>query len=243
VNEVHAQSTTGWSNYAEVYDLMAENNPAYLEIIELVLAKFASFSLCGNDRVVELGAGTGNFTAALAANFPRCQFVHLDDDDSMNRKATQKMKLKDLGNLLIECESSVAASFAPNSLAAVLCVHSLYTFPEPLVRLSNILQWLRPDGHIIVCDLGRQLNLWDWATYLFRANASRKGVVATVELFWKGRLVARANRDIVRQQCNGTYWTHSTDQLREAISNAGFIVEESFCCYRGYSDFIVARKP
>src|ERR1700689_3195308 len=67
-----------WTAYAQVYDLMAENNPAYQEILLRCLETIAHWNLPPGSRIIDLGAGTGNFSVRIAQALPQCRILHVD---------------------------------------------------------------------------------------------------------------------------------------------------------------------
>jgi ubiquinone/menaquinone biosynthesis C-methylase UbiE len=232
-----------WSSYAEVYDLMAENNPAYQDLIGEFRSAISLWQLEPQSMLADLGAGTGNFSLELAKAFPACQVSHVDADAEMNRSAVRKAARQSAGNFHCVTSDVQLTSFQPGSQSAITTVHALYAFPQPRSLFTRIFEWLRPGGYLLACDPGRIVNVSDWAGFLLRASLARQGVWRTARLFYRGRAVARQNRLIAKAQKEGVYWTHSHAEFRAAIEAAGFDVQSARETYRGYSDFVVARKP
>ncbi len=80
-------SNVDWNSYAEVYDLMADNNPAYQDLIAQFKHAIATWCIEPRSTLADLGAGTGNFSIELAQAFPTCQVIHLDANPEMNHLA------------------------------------------------------------------------------------------------------------------------------------------------------------
>ena len=106
-------------------------------------------------------------------------------------------------NLWIETRPIEGADYPPETFDLILCIHVLYTLPEPRQSVTLLFDWLRPGGYVVACDIGRVLKLRDWAMYLFLVNRRKRGLVSALNLFWKGRMVARENREIARRQQSG----------------------------------------
>src|SRR5579864_8192580 len=79
-----------WTAFSRVYDLMAENNPAYQEILTLCLETVKRWNLRPGSKILDLGGGTGNFSVAIARACPQCQIVQADSSAEMNMQAAQK---------------------------------------------------------------------------------------------------------------------------------------------------------
>lgn len=236
-------SHVDWSSYAEAYDLMAVNNPAYQELLEEFRQTIAQWRLEPHSTLAELGAGTGNFSIELACAFPDCVVVHLDADPGMNRIAASKASMQNLQNMRFLSEDIQEVQFQAESLAALVMVHALYTFPNPREVISKTFQWLAPGGYLFVCDVGGVAQVSDWTRYLFRESYRHQGLWRTVQFFYKGRVVAQQNRRIARAQKAGLYWTHTLAEFRAAFEAIGFEITIGQKTYRNTSDLIVARKP
>ncbi len=236
------RSQVDWAAYAQAYDLMAANNPAYQDIIHRLKVASNAWRIEPNDVIVDLGAGTGNFSCTLASRFPECQVLHIDVDQGMNHVASQKATALHLQNFHVVAQNMLHLHLKPNSIASLVTVHALYTLPDPIKVIRRMREWLKTGGVIFACDLGRVLNVTDWAAYLFRESLKRRGVTRTLVLFLRGRVVAQQNRRIVRSQLNGEYWTHDLSTYRTVFQQEGFLISEATTCYRGDSDLIIAFK-
>jgi ubiquinone/menaquinone biosynthesis C-methylase UbiE len=231
-----------WSSYAQVYDLMSDNNPAYGAILADFEQVIERWDVAPGDRLVDLGAGTGNFSLRLARRFTQAEVLHLDSNSGMNTRALFKAETEGGRISVLEADAD-RATFAAGSLGAVVSVHSLYTLADPRGVIRRMFEWLRPGGHVFACDLGRRMDVLGWSAFLARAMVCRRGVLQTARTFVKGRAVASQNRAIRKMQDAGHYWLHSGDEFVAAFVAAGFRVERSSSCYRGCSDLVVATKP
>ena len=235
-------SSVDWQAYAQVYDLMAEHNPAYQELLQLFVARARCWRPAPGAALVDLGAGTGNFSLELARLHPGCRVIHVDSNGEMSRVARRKAEARCLGNVQFEIRAVSALSFPPKSLQAVVCVHALYVFPAPFDLIRNVFGWLKPGGLFFACDPGRPMDVRDWSKYLLGESYRRQGWRKTVTLFWRTRAVAKQNRRIAAAQQTGRCWLHSLAEFQGAFQSAGFTIEHAQTVYRGCSDLVVCRK-
>lgn len=239
---------TDWAAYAEVYDLMAEHNPAYQDLLQRIRAAVARWPLAAGSRLADLGAGTGNVSLMLAAMHPACHVVHVDRNEAMNRRAQRKAAQAGCGNLTVLThevggrDGDPPLPFAAGSLSAVVTVHALYAFPEPQRVLARLHDALQPGGYLLACDAGRMSSVLGWAAHVLGAHWRRHGLAATLSFWRRARSVATLNRPLARAQRQGRLWRHTPAQFRAAIEAAGYEVVEACEVYRGNSDFVVARK-
>jgi ubiquinone/menaquinone biosynthesis C-methylase UbiE len=228
-----------WKEYSEVYDLMATVNPAYQEI----LTKFDDFleeaDLGAGGLFADLGAGTGNFSVRAVRHVPGLRVLHVDADPGMNARALLKAP-KSL--LEIHSEDLSQLDMETRSLAGAVCVHALYTLDRPHDFLRKLNRWLAPGARVFLCDLGRELDLSDWRNYVVTNLVATEGWVKALKTLYKGREVIRQNRNIVRQQQSGRYWTHSHDEFLKAVKESGLKPLQTETVYRGYSDLVIAEK-
>lgn len=247
--EPRPPAATDWQAYAQVYDRMAASNPAYQDLLARFREAIGRWPLPPGAVLADLGAGTGNFSLALARRFPACRVIHLDANAAMNEVAGRKAQQAGCRNLALLTHDIAGAldgpdaPFAPGSLAAITTVHALYAFPEPKAVLAAAWRWLRPGGHLLACDAGRMSPVWGWAAYLLAHEARRHGPAAAWRLYREARSVAALNRPLRQAQREGRLWRHTPEEFRAAVAGAGFEVLQAQVVYRGDSDFIVARKP
>lgn len=232
-----------WRSYASVYDVMLDNNPAYQAIVERYRRFLASLGLNDGGTLVELGAGTGNFSLVAAETWPTCRVVHVDASDAMNAHARSKREALGLANVEIRTTGVEQFDLPSGSVALVTAVNALYAFPDPPAVIAKCCRWLEPGGLMFACDPGSRPDVGDWARYVFRSACRSHGVAGAARLFWRGRVAVRENHRIAQAFDHGTYWRHDAIAFRAAFEAAGFEVVETGTMFRGVSDLIVARKP
>lgn len=236
-------TNVNWHSYAEVYDLMADNNPAYQDLIAQFQQAIAGWRIEPQSQLADLGAGTGNFSIKLAQSFPACQVIHLDGNAEMNRLAERKACGRHASNLCFVTTDIGAAPFQPASLSAITTVHALYAFPQPNNVIAKMYEWLQPGGYLFACDAGRMGKVSKWVVYLLREFYRRQGLWRTAQFYYHARVVTQQNRLIAKAQRDGVYWLHTHAEFRAAIEAVGFEVLTAREVYRGNSDLVIARKP
>ena len=238
-NRVHVE----WAEYAEAYDVMCEANPAYQANLSLFRAWVARLKLPPNAQICDVGAGTGNYVVELARTFPHAVIYHIDSDPVMNRTASRKYRTHGLTNVSFDTHSAAEAAILDASLDLVICVNALYTFPNPEQTIAKFHRWLKPGGYIFLIDLGRPMNVGDWARFILASSVRNSGILNTLIAFAKGRKAIGQNRRIRHEQDCGRYWVHSTQRFGSVLSKAGFSIAHLGTCYRDVCDLAICQRP
>lgn len=237
-----AEDEMNWDAYAEHYDQMCEFNPSYQANIVKLLGYLSRWSLPSNATICDLGAGTGNYVAAMARILPNAHYIHVDFDIKMNIFANQKYQSQNIKSVRLLTEYAQQTNFPDSSLDLVVCVNALYAISPQKQILKNVYSWLKPNGRFFVIDFGRKQKTIDWAIYLFREAMKSHRAGEYVKAFIEGREVFKQNRRSSKGQESGRYWLHSTSEFGNTLVDCGFQVEEIYPCYRGYADLAVCKK-
>jgi len=222
--------------------MFLQYNPAYQEILAEFQEEARNWPLESDSVIVDAGAGTGNFSLAASRIHPGSLTVHLEPDLRMIARARAKAGETPPANLRMVRGRIEDDCIRSNSVSAMMCVHVLYSLPNPRDALATMHRWLLPAGRIFLCDLGRIVDLNDWTRFFIGHLRRRFGVIGTARILWKGRVVAQQNRIIRDRQRDGTYWTHSPAQFADIVEQTGFHVLSVRPCNRGYSHLVVAQK-
>ena len=231
-----------WSEYAAVYDLMAENNPTYQELLAHCRGFLGADCQTKVSRVLDAGAGTGNFSLLCAQSLAATEVIHLEPNAGMNSRTRAKAQAQRLGNLTVLEQPVESTEFPAASFDLIISVHALYTMPQPQVQLRRFAGWLRPGGQAFLCDFGRTMVVADWRKFLFNHLRREKGLLRTLNLLWHGRQIAQQNQTIAQLQGSGEYWLHSPEEFRTAVEQSGLQIRKQALVYRGYSDLVIAQK-
>lgn len=232
-----------WEKYAPVYDLMSRNNPSYEENIESLISLLDGWDLGESPKVIDIGAGTGNFIEAVQPVLPaKSEIFHLDFNPAMNKIAKQKYDRAGFANVNLQEDYVQRVEFPENHFDIIICVHALYAMHPQALVLGKMTRWLKPSGKMFLIDLGRKQDWFDWAWYIYRSMIKRSGLyVATREAisFFQ---VARQNYLLTKGQEAGAYATHTTEEFKRFLESSGLKVEKIGRCYRGYSDVAVCSR-
>jgi ubiquinone/menaquinone biosynthesis C-methylase UbiE len=225
-----------WDAYAKHYDEMCDLNPAYRQNIELLLDRLSTWSLPDNPSICDVGAGTGNYIAALSNALPSASFTHVDFDARMIE--TAKAKYARLGVEGVSCVQARAQEieFPAASFDLIISINALYAISPQRDLLVKMKNWLRPGGKLFLIDFGRQQNTTDWALYVLRECAKAGKLTRYFRALIEAREVLKQNRQTTKGQGSGRYWLHTTQEFNDVLIDCGFAVREVFSCYRGYCD-------
>lgn len=237
-----AVRSTDWAAYATAYDMLLDHNPAYIDMQARALDAVERAALNDGATIADVGAGTGNASLAVAQRCPSARVLHIEPDEGMRRRAVTKGEERRIRNVTFMSLTVEELDFEDESLDAVVCLHALYTFPEPERALRAYARWLRPGGTAVIVDLGRVLDIGDWTRFFVGTLVRSVGPLGTAQVMWQGREILGQNRRIRDSQMDGSYWTHSHSEFLDSVSRAGLDVVEADTCFRGYSDFVVARR-
>jgi len=256
-----------WNRYAEQYDAitMSGSNPAYLQLVDKVMAFFRELPIKKDSLVADLGCGTGNFTLPLAKMFPDSRFVIVDNSEIMLEKAEEKVRQHGLKNVdilkkdIVEDIPSIADKYS-RPFSHILMIHSLYTVggidsikPDKVLKDAYGCLDNSRDSRFYISDINRQMRTGDWIPYcLWHAYESFRdkgfgffgSLGKTVEFFRENDQAKLANRYIDMQQKEGNYLICSLDSFLNMLLSAGFskIYEKSDRFYRGRDNLVVAGK-
>ena len=231
-----------WDAYATQYDLMAKFNPSYRENIELLRGALEDYGVPEHAKICDLGAGTGNYISALSIKRPNAKYFHVDFDEAMNQIALSKYARQGLSNVSVYQEYVQRVDFPAQSFDLVICVNALYAISPQEAVLEKILRWLKPNGLFFVIDFGRRFRVVDWGWYFLSNLIRDHGVVEAAKFFASCAEIYRQNSRGSKNQSEGAYWLHSTQEFGKALADAGFYVEELKPCYRDYCDLAICRK-
>ncbi len=233
-----------WSAYATQYDLMADNNPAYQELLAHCVQTVASWGLHNGDIVADLAAGTGNFSLAIARSLPQVTVLHVELNEEMIAIAERKASQANVRNWNVVQLDLMDQVWSLPELSAVVLIHVLGTLPNPHHVIKFACAGLRKGGHLYAADVGRPISLADWGRELVCASLKKNGFKGTIKLLFRTGRVRRENRRGARLRRNNTYWSHDLPEFKAAFEEEGMDVSfSSNDFYRSYDDLVIATKP
>ena len=199
--------------YGVLYDWIFRRFRPYRALLREIL-EYAGRSLEGTrgpapPRVLELGCGTGNFSAALAAR----GYEVVGEDPYLALVERARRKAAGRGRVGFRVGPGVDGGYD-----LVLSVHGLYAQADPVAELARMIRRLRQGGHAIVVNFARPAPVVATA----RAVWAREGMGAALHaLVW---LVPNAVFDMMRGRRESHYWTET--ELRTCLEGVGFEVLE-----------------
>lgn len=232
-----AQSIVDWTAYADDYDLLLDYNPAYQDLIARFQA-FLNASDRPDPRVLDMGGGTGNFSAALLGTLPAARLTFLEPDPGMMQRAAAKLsRWGDVDFAL----SGIADYQHDQRFDLIVATHALYTLPDPSAALRKLRDMASPGARLFAIDFGAPMRVWSWRLYLGGVLLRQLGLSETLRLMRAGKGVAQQNARIAQAQREGRYWLHDTPKFIKTVEAAGWRVTKAETVYRGCSTLVVAE--
>lgn len=235
--EAATNHLVNWSEYSKTYNLLLQFNPAY----QAVVGDFKKFltTLPPPKKVLDIGAGTGNYSLALLEKYPDCTVDLVELDAGMAAIAKDKTKQYPNANVFIGNIDDHDWS----SYDLVVAVHALYVMPNYEEVISKISESLSgSNGRAYICDIGRVIDVPDWRKYIAKSIYRTHGLSKTISILWKGRRIAKENISISEKQRSGEYWSHSKDEFLSVLRRNGLDVVDYSPMYRDCSDRVLAKR-
>jgi ubiquinone/menaquinone biosynthesis C-methylase UbiE len=99
-------------------------------------------------RVLDLGCGTGQLTARLAARFPRARVVGCDFSAGMLAHASQRCRIVDVVR-----GDACRLPFADASFDVVVSTEAFHWFPDQPLALGECFRVMRPAGRLLIATV------------------------------------------------------------------------------------------
>ena len=218
-----------WSVYSAAYDRVLLEYPPYHQLIADVIA------VVGGDRphVVDLGAGTGNVTAALLKAGHRVTAVE-NNQAMLDRLRSKDLPRKRLTVFKSSAENLMGISDA--SFDAAVMVNVLYALADPLTCLQEVHRILKPGGVLAYTTTHSEVEL-DPLLDSIQARLTEIGKFTALAGDYK--VVRDSNKAIEK----GIARRHTRDQYRDWTRAAGFeITRDVPSTYEDAVMLIHARK-
>lgn len=230
-----------WERYFTAYDELNKLYP-YQELIRRVIEVVRPQK---SSRILDAGAGTGNFAVALKKF--GSQVVAIDP----NKSALSLMLKKDSKITSLQCSLQEVMNqqeiFIPDFYDTVVCINVLYTIPptERSTSLRNLYQLLRRGGKIVLVNPEKNFSIVKFCTYTIKMQCLNDGLFKTIKLLIvclpKFLKIFYYNIHISRNLKKTSFLENGEQE--ELLLNSGFtkiIMREKV--YAHQSELVVAEK-
>ncbi len=218
-----------WGVYSASYDRVLLSFPPYQKLIADVIAVVPGSDL----SVIDLGAGTGNVTAALLAAGQTVTAVE-NNQGMLDRLRSKKLPRERL--TVVKSSAESLDSLPDASFDAAVSVNMLYAVGDPLTCLQGIHRLLKPQGVLGFSTTHAEVEL-DPLLNSIKAHLEQSGTYEALAGDYK--LVRDSNKQIEREIAR----RHTRDEYRDWVRSAGFeIIRDVPSTYEDAVMLIHARK-
>ena len=109
--------------------------------------------------------------------------------------------------------------------------------PDSRALVPKFSEHLSETGTLMICDIGQQIKVMNWAIYLFNQNIKTYGLSKAVSILKESKKVVVANREIEKKQKSGELWTHTLAEFKSMFAQY-YNIESAINTYRGCSNFL-----
>ena len=229
-----------FTDYSKAYDLMLQINPAYQKLLDQFRAEISELQIEKSKkiRILDVGAGTGNFSAIVQEIYPNAEIHFIEPNISMIRKAESKLNPR---KLFVHNMDFQQFTEDENTFDIIICIHALYLMKNPKMQIPKFQSLLKNSGILIICDIGKRIGILDWSIYIYGRLLLTQGYRTMKKYINLTKAIKTANTSIQRNQKNGVYWKHNLDQFSTFLKPF-FTIKKAFNTYRNHSRFIVATR-
>jgi ubiquinone/menaquinone biosynthesis C-methylase UbiE len=221
-----------WDEHVDDLERMADS-PGFRALRERILELAR---LAGDDRLLDVGAGTGLLALAAAPHVARVSA--LDVSPAMCRHLEYKFRRAGIDNAEVLVNTATDLPLADGTIDVVLsnyCFHHLSDSDKGRA-VSEIARVLRPGGRLVFADM------------MFRISIANRRDRAVISLLVK-KIIRRGPAGLARLLKNATriavgHWEHpaGVEWWREELLRAGF-VEVIVQALEHEGGIAFARKP
>lgn len=218
-----------WNIYAKTYDKATNNFSAYRELMSIVVEKL---SIKDNDKILDLGCGTGNLEHLIKKNDNNFSLLGLDVSEAM--LAFAKNKVNDSRILFKMHNLNLDLDVKDNTIDKVVMIHSLYTISDLNKMLIEIKRVLKPNGEFIVVNPLKNANMKIMMKY-------EEAKIGKFRLYLKIIRLLPAmifNKIISGRAKKNQYHFLTKEEYSDLFSRNGYNLVESFGVYAGQSLFM-----
>ena len=221
-----------WDSYAVSYDRVLLRMSYYREVVK---RHVAALSMAQARSILDLGAGTGNVAAALAATGH--DVTAIDLNRSMLERLQAKVSPDGIGKISIYQHSGEQLEmWESESFDGVNILLVLFDMARPHQGLREAIRLLRPGGTLVITEPKSCFSMSD---LLYRAEVSLKEQGLYQELHGDWQRVKRANRSIDPTVRHDRLWI---EDIADILREQGFDVADPRDSHFGNCATVVATK-
>jgi ubiquinone/menaquinone biosynthesis C-methylase UbiE len=233
-----------WSEYAMSYDVVLNNTAVYPELIDTILGRNGKLPpIIEGSRILDLGAGTGNVSLALASSKKDYRILAVENNRTM--LSFLRAKCRDFlvskpampGILPIKQDITSLYGVQDENFDYAVLNNVLYAVENYESCLDEVCRVLKTGGEIRISGPRKDTNL-DVLFDRIERDLRSRGMFDEL----KDRFEHVYNMNRLRLKPFLHRWT--IDELKEILSSAGFskFIHSSESIYAGQSMLLCARK-
>lgn len=161
--------------------------------------------LTGQEEVLEVGCGPGQFALLLAQ---RAKHVTgLDSSKRMLAQADANFAAAKVNNASTVQGNVRMLPFAQNAFDVVVCVNLVFLFDDAAVPVTELIRVVKPSGHLLLLGPSAQMNPWSALLFCEKNHAhefERESLLSWSTACAKRNLPTQEDMQQVVEQCGGT---------------------------------------
>ncbi|MCX6800773.1 MAG: methyltransferase domain-containing protein [Candidatus Diapherotrites archaeon] len=130
--------------------------------------------LRGNEKIADIGCGSGTFTRALAKKYPNIEMTGIDISEDAVTFAKKTAKFEKIKNANFTQGALEKIPAKDNSFDAIIASHVIEHIPSPKKALIEIRKKLRSGGTLYLTT-PNYISLWPLAELVFDKAMAKKG--------------------------------------------------------------------
>lgn len=184
---------------AELLDLDAV---VHAPLLDEALSIVAALTALPPGRILDVGAGSGTGTVALAQRFPKAVVEAIDLDESMLERVRRRADAEGVGARVATRLADVGApGLALDTVDLTWSSAALHEVAEPARALRTLFETVRPGGHLVVVEMDAPPRLLDGDLAFFehRLHAAAGVFHAAAHPDWSAAIAAAGFEFLLRR--------------------------------------------
>lgn len=224
-----------WKTYSKWYDSIASLIP-YQEMMEDLEKELL---IEPGLKILNVGAGTGNFEAFVVSKYPQTEFTAIDSSEDMLELA--KGKVREFTNVRIKLCNVEDFLEQCGEFDRIMSSNVLYTLKEPVRIVEKMKHKLKHGGIMAHTTPHNRWNPLNHFKYHCCKSKGFKAHIKTVAYVPALVMVGLMNIPIMNDgNKRQKFWT--PDDLKQIFSSTGMTVKKLYNTYGDQDCIIVCRK-